>query len=514
MADGERLRADAAAIRDAAIESVQPERLFASRLALMDGALLCDGRPLAPPLDLDAAGRVVVVGAGKAAAGMAAGVETLLGADRLRRHTVTGLVSVPAGCGRTLGRIEVRETRPAAANLPTEAVVAATGEMLGLLHGLGSDDVALAVISGGGSALLCQPRPGVPLAEKVAVARFLSAAGADIHELNTLRQAASVVKGGGLARACRAGRLLVLVLSDVIGDPLDVIASGPCMPVATAPRQALAVLERFGAVEADVAPALVTALRADVAREQAAAVSEPAGASAGASAGAPAGAWTTPGTCAVTHLVLGGNHTAVAAAATRARDLGYAVTARRARPDSVAETAAAVGRRLAADARALASAARYDGVPRALIEGGEATVALPADHGTGGRNQQAVVAAITALLQIDGGWPAGLLLASIGTDGEDGPTQAAGGLADADVVGALDRQGSDPLRTLIRALDRALDRCDALPLLASAGGLVVTGPTGTNVADVRIILARPPAAGPALGTDGTCGSGCVTSRGA
>ena len=285
MADGERLRADAAAIRDAAIESVQPERLFASRLALMDGALLCDGRPLAPPLDLDAAGRIVVVGAGKAAAGMAAGVEAILGADRLARHDVTGLVSVPAGCGRALRRIEVRETRPAAANLPTEAVVAATGEMLGLLHGLGPDDVALAVISGGGSALLCQPRPGVPLAEKVAVARFLSAAGADIHELNTLRQAASVVKGGGLARACRAGRLLVLVLSDVIGDPLDVIASGPCMPVATAPRQALAVLERFGAVGADVAPALVTALRADVAREQAAAVSEPAGASAGACTG-------------------------------------------------------------------------------------------------------------------------------------------------------------------------------------------------------------------------------------
>jgi len=506
VADGERLRADAAAIRDAAIESVQPERLFASRLALMDGALLCDGRPLAPPLDLDAAGRVVVVGAGKAAAGMAAGVETLLGADRLARHAVTGLVSVPAGCGRQLGRIAVRETRPAAANLPTEAVVAATGEMLGLLHGLGPDDVALAVISGGGSALLCQPRPGVPLAEKVAVARFLSAAGADIHELNTLRQAASVVKGGGLARACRAGRLLVLVLSDVIGDPLDVIASGPCMPVATTPRQALAVLERFGAVGADVAPALVTALRADVAREQAAAVSEPAGAS--------AGAWTRPGTCAVTHLVLGGNDTAVAAAATRARDLGYAVTERRARPDSAAETADAVGRRLAADARAMACAACSDGVPRALIEGGEATVALPADHGTGGRNQQAVVAAITALLQIEGGWPAGLLLASIGTDGEDGPTQAAGGLADADVVGALDRQGSDPLRTLIRALDRALDRCDALPLLASAGGLVVTGPTGTNVADVRIILARPPAAGLAAGTEGTCGSGCVTSRGA
>lgn len=489
MADGARLRGDAAAIRDAAIGSVQPECLFATRLAVVDGALLCDGRPLDPPLDLDAAGRIVVVGAGKAAAGMAAGVEAILGADRLARHDVTGLVSVPAGCGRSLRRIEVRETRPAAANLPTEAVVTATEAMLGLLHDLGPADVAVVVVSGGGSALLCRPRPGVPLAEKVAVARFLSAAGADIHELNTVRQAASVVKGGGLARACRAGRLLVLVLSDVIGDPLDVIASGPCMPVAATPRRALDVLERCDALRADVAPALVAALRADIARGEAALASGP--------SGGEAGAWTTPAGCTVTHLVLGGNDTAVAAAATRARERGYAVTARRGRPDMAGETADTAGRRLAADARGLAAAAAADGVPRALIEGGEATVALPADHGTGGRNQQTVVAAIAAMGA--DGWPAGLLLASIGSDGEDGPTHAAGGLADADVVAAIGTQGPDPQRTIARARDR----CDALPLLAAAAGLVVTGPTGTNVADVRIILARPPGVGPVAGADVT-----------
>lgn len=502
MADGTRLRDDAAAIRDAAIGSVQPERLFASRLAVVDGALLCDGRPLDPPLDLDVAGRIVVVGAGKAAAGMAAAVEAVLGADRLARHDVTGLVSVPAGCGRTLRRIEVRETRPAAVNLPTAAVVTATEDMLGLLQALRPADVAVVVVSGGGSALLCRPRPGVPLAEKVAVARFLSAAGADIHALNAVRQAASVVKGGGLARACRAGRMLVLVLSDVIGDPLDVIASGPCMPLAATPRRALAVLEQFDALRADVAPAVVAALRTDIARDEALSASGP--------SGGAAGAWTTPGGCVVTHLVLGGNDTAVDAAATRARALGYAVTARRGRPDMAAETADAAGRRLAVDARGLAVDAAADGVPRALIEGGEATVALPADHGTGGRNQQTVVAAIAAMCA--DGWPAGLLLASIGSDGEDGPTHAAGGLADADVVAAIAAQAPDPER----ALQRTLQRCDALPLLASAAGLVVTGPTGTNVADVRIILARPPAVGPAAGADDACaGRGSdVTPRGA
>ena len=497
MADVATPRTDAAAIWEAAIDGVRPERLVAARLAVVDGEVLLDGRPLEPPLWLDDAGRIVVVGAGKAVAGLAAGVETLLGPDRLRRHAVAGLVSVPAGSGRVLTRIEVRETRPAAANLPTAEVVAATREMLTLLRGLGPRDVAVAVVSGGGSALLCLPRPGVPLAEKVAVAKFLAEAGADIHELNLVRQAASDVKGGGLARACGAGRLLVLVLSDVVGDPLDVIASGPCMPGVPCPRASLAVLERFGVGPAGIAPNLVAAIAAAAERSRA---------DGGAAPAAPAdglpGDWTTPGGCRVTHVLLGGNDTAVAAATARAEALGYAVTARTARPAAMGETATDVGRRLAAEGQTLAAAAARDGLPRAIVEGGEATVTVPADHGRGGRNQQTVAAALAAVASP---WPAGLVIASIGTDGEDGPTTAAGGLAAADVQEAISSRGLD--------VARAVARCDALSLLESAGGLVVTGPTGTNVADLRIVLARPPATGPAAGAGGTRGDGGVRSSG-
>jgi hydroxypyruvate reductase len=141
-----------------------------------------------------------------------------------------------------------------------------------------------------------------------------------------------------------------------------------------------------------------------------------------------------------------------------------------------------VGRRLATEAAGLVAAARRDGRPRAVIEGGEAVVTLPRDHGTGGRNQQTVLAAVEAWRREAGAWPAGLLIASVGTDGEDGPTNAAGGFADAEVATRL---AANP------DLPRAIARCDAGPALAAAGGLVVTGPTGTNVADVRIVLARP-----------------------
>ncbi|MFN9367687.1 MAG: DUF4147 domain-containing protein [Planctomycetia bacterium] len=502
MADAGRLRADAAAIWEAAIESVKPERLVAARLAIVDDELRFDGRPLVPPLDLAAAGRIVVVGAGKAAAGMAAGVESLLGRDRLARHRVAGLVSVPAGSGRTLARIAVRETRPAAVNLPTAAVVAATDEMLAVVQALGPEDVVLAVVSGGGSALLCRPRPGVPLADKVAVTRFLAAAGADIRAVNLVRQAASVVKGGGLARACRAGRLIVLVLSDVIGDPLDVIASGPCMPVAVEPRAALGVLERFGALRAGVAPAVVAALDAQGTARPACGMPF----DAGSPADVTTGTWTTPAGCRVTHLILGGNATAVAAAAMRARDLGYEVSMRTGGPDGLAETATTVGRRLAAEGRMLAGEAAEDGRHRAVIEGGEATVTVPTDHGLGGRNQQTVAAALAASRETADAWPRGLLLASVGTDGEDGPTAAAGGVADAAVVAAIEIGGLDPVR--------AVARCDALPLLESAASLIVTGPTGTNVADLRILLAGPPAAGPPARADGACDTADHTPPGA
>ena len=428
------MRDDAEAIWTAAMRAVQPERLVAARLSLQgDGRQLChDGQPLDPPLRLDEVDRIVVVGAGKAAAGMAAAMEQLLGPEGLVRHRVTGLVSVPTGCGRRLAAIEVRETRPAKANLPTPAVVQATREIMTTISQLRSHDLAIAVITGGGSALLAAPKDGISLDEKIAVTRRLSESGADIATLNAARRQLSLVKGGGLAKACTAGNLLVLVLSDVIGDDLDVIASGPCMPP------------------------------------------EPS---------SPPGTWTTPGGCHVRHVIVGDNGTATAAAAAAAQQAGYTLVQSVADGGQQQASAEAVGARLAADAAEMLAAAGRDGRPRALIAGGEATVTVPADHGVGGRNQQTVLAAIDAVNQTSVPWPTGLLIASVGTDGEDGPTDAAGGCADAAVVAEIERRNLD--------VPKAMARCDAYPLLAASGGLIRTGPTGTNVADIRIVLARP-----------------------
>jgi len=427
------IRDDAEAIWTAALAAVEPERLVAARLSLDGAGRLCqDGRPLEPTLSFDHVDRIVVVGAGKAAAGMAAGIERLLGPDGLARHRVTGLVSVPTGCGRRLAAIEVRETRPATANLPTPAVVQATHEIMNTVSQVGPRDLVIAVITGGGSALLAAPKKGVSLDEKIALTRRLSESGADIATLNAARRDLSLVKGGGLARACTAGHLLVFVLSDVIGDDLDVIASGPCMPP------------------------------------------EPS---------TPPGTWTTPGGCHVRHIMVGDNGTAVAAASAAARQAGYQLADTIAGDGPRESSAEAVGARLASDAVELLAAACRDGRPRALIEGGEATVTVPADHGVGGRNQQTALAAIDAVQRLGKPWPAGLLIASVGTDGEDGPTDAAGGGADAAVVAEIERLALD--------VPRSLARCDAYSLLVAAGGLIRTGPTGTNVADIRIVLARP-----------------------
>jgi glycerate 2-kinase len=427
------VRDDAAAIWTAGIRAVQPESLVAARLAVdAAGRMLCGGRPLDPPVSLAEVDRIVVVGGGKAAAGLAAGIERLLGPAAIERHRVTGLVSVPEGCGRTLARIEVRETRPAAANLPTPAVVRATLEMLDLVRSLGPRDLVIAVVTGGGSALLAAPREGATLDDKIALTRRLSESGADIATLNAARRELSRVKGGGLARACMAGRLVVLAISDVVGDDLDVIASGPCMPAAPHTGD---------------------------------------------------GVWITPAGCRVSHLLLGTNATAVDAAADEARRRGYDVAIRHA-ADPATVSADAVGLRLAREALATCASAS---APRALIEGGEATVTVPADHGRGGRNQQTALAAFAAVRSQCDCWPDGLLVASIGTDGEDGPTDAAGGCIDAAVAAAIDRSQLD--------VPRALARCDAQPLLDAAGGLVRTGPTGTNVADLRIVLVRRAAAG-------------------
>ena len=470
------LREDAEAIWQAAIAAVSPQHVVTERFSLASDALCFDDTPLQPLISLPPTGRIVVVGGGKAAAGVAAGLEELFPPD----VPLQGLVGVPAGSGLRLPRLEVREVRPAGRNEPTAACVEATQEMCTLLAQLNADDLAIAIITGGGSAILTAPRPGIPLEEVIATTRWLSERGADISQLNRVRQAVSSVKAGGLARHCRSRRLVAIVISDVIGDPLETISSGPCMPVVINSREALTILEAFGAVAAGVAPSIVNVLQQEVNE-----VAPPHDATTTA-----LGRWHTPFGCAVSHHLLASNATAVEAAAARAQQLGYHVRLRHADPRAH-ETAAEVGQRLVREGRDTLQRGSEQRI--AIVEGGEATVTLPADHGQGGRNQHTVAAAI-ATLTADGTWPRSLLLASLGTDGEDGPTTAAGGCADAAVAAAV-QHASPPVA-------EAVARCDAFPLLQTAGGLIQTGPTGTNVADVRIVLIdrNQPLGGPAQAT--------------
>src|SRR5438067_1895157 len=212
---------------DRAVAAVEPE-------ALVRQTLIADG-PLADAIAK--AERILVVGAGKAGSAMSAGVEIAL-TDRLDR--VTGWVNVPAGSERPLRAIRLNAARPAGRNEPTVAGVDGAERMLELFAGAGPDDLGLCLISGGGSALLPAPVVGVPLADKQEVTRLLHACGATIGEMNCVRKHLSRIKGGGLARAFTGRALFSLIVSDVVGDPLDVIASGPTVPDRTAFADALA----------------------------------------------------------------------------------------------------------------------------------------------------------------------------------------------------------------------------------------------------------------------------------
>ena len=224
------LRKDLFAIFRAGLEAVRSD-------GLVEAALRRDGRFLligdCEPIDLDQVSRIVVVGAGKAGAGMARGVEHVFeDAPQIDRR-IEGWINVPEDCVETLRRIHLHGARPAGVNEPTEAGVQGAVEILRRVESVGPNDLCLCLLSGGGSALMPAPVEGISLEDKQAVTRFLSAAGANIEELNTVRKHLSRVKGGGLAAACKAGRFYTLIISDVLGDPLDVIASGPTVPDTT-----------------------------------------------------------------------------------------------------------------------------------------------------------------------------------------------------------------------------------------------------------------------------------------
>lgn len=461
MSTSAQLRRDALDIWRAGVDAVVSRRLVPKAIRVERRSLLIGDEAM----PLDGIRRIVVVGAGKAGAGMAEAVETTLGPRLMAEKQLAGWVNVPADCVRPLKHIHLHAARPAGVNEPTPEGVAGAMEILRLVESLGPDDLCLCLISGGGSALMPSPVEGITLADKLAVTRHLSAAGANIEQLNTVRKQLSRIKGGGLLRASRAGRMVSLIISDVLGDPLDIIASGPTVPDSSTPQAALDVLERFGVREARIVPAVLEYLEHASLKQQSFSRCVHAAPNLGEDAGAKR----------VENVILANNATAVVAAAEEAKRLGYSV-------DSVSAThsegqAEEVGRELAE--RAL----RMRSVPglACFISGGEPVVQLvdPSHRGLGGRNQQLALAALVRL-QNDGA--EGVVLLSGGTDGEDGPTDAAGALLDADVLAAMQQQK-------LAAAD-FLSRNDAYRFFAPLGGLLRTGPTQTNVCDIRVVLTR------------------------
>jgi hydroxypyruvate reductase len=452
----EQLRADALAIWQAGVRAVRSVVLVRENVEV-HGDELRIGDDFLPLADID---RIVVVGAGKAGAGMAAGLEQALGERLLQAKQVRGWLNVPADCVKKLQCITLHAARPAGVNEPTAEGVRGAQEMLQLVSELGPRDLCIALISGGGSALLPAPIDGVSLADKLHVTRFLSAAGANIAELNTVRKQLSRIKGGGLARACGAGRLYSLIISDVLGDPLDIIASGPTVDDTSTPREALAVLEKFGGRAAGVPESVFAAL------EHRARETDSHRRDAGAT---------------VRNIIIGNNAVAVDAAGVEAERRGYSHAMHAA--TKLEGSAEDVGRHLAA----MALRMRDQEGPDCLITGGEPTVELAdaAIRGKGGRNQQLVLAALVELQsQRNTSNPlAGICLLSGGTDGEDGPTDAAGALIDSESF-----QQSQSL-----ALDASdyLHRNDAYHFFAPLGTLLKTGPTHTNVCDIRVVVVAP-----------------------
>ncbi|MBI3966077.1 MAG: glycerate kinase [Chloroflexi bacterium] len=400
--------------------------------------------------DLDTIRRVVVVGGGKAAVPMARAVESILG-DRI----VAGVVVTKDGHGGKLSRIEIAE---AAHPVPDERSVAGAQRVLDTVSGLTPDDLVICLISGGGSALLAAPAPGITLTDKQRLTDALLRAGATIGELNAVRKHLSAIKGGRLAQAAAPARVVSLLLSDVVGDPLDVIASGPTAVDPSTYRDALEVIYRRRIPPA-VAPGAIRLLERGAAGEQPETLDP-----------------DDPVVALVQNVVVASNEVAAGAAVDRAGRLGYGVQIL---TTSLEGEASQVGGVFGAIARELE---RYDRPlrrPACLVAGGETTVTVRGS-GRGGRNQELALGASLALAGTETA-----LVAAFATDGGDGPTEAAGAFADGTTVRRASELGRD--------IRRHLEDNDSNSVLRELGDLIVTGPTRTNVNDLVFVIAPGPA---------------------
>jgi len=434
-------RTDAVEIFRAGINAVAPEKVIKASCS-KKGSTVTLGRL---PIDLTDYRRIYVIGAGKATAPMAAAMEALLG-----ERITGGIICVKYGHVCPLETIRIVE---AGHPVPDQNGVAASRQMLEIAGKAEENDLVICLISGGGSALLPRPAEGITLDDKQKVTEILLACGATIHEFNAIRKHLSAIKGGQLAVAAYPATLVSLVLSDVVGDDLDVIASGPTVPDGSTYHDCIRIVEKY-----QISGRLPQSVRK---RFQ---------------AGIAGRIEDTPkhdlAVFAKTHTrVIGSNLDALKAAETEAEQRGYSTLILSSLIEGEAEQVAKLH---TAVARQVQQTGHPISAPACILSGGEATVTLKG-NGKGGRNQEFVLCCVK-----DIAGPEPVVLLSGGTDGNDGPTDAAGAIAD---HLTLERASQKNLK-----IDEYLQNNDSYHFFQHLDDLIVTGPTNTNVMDIRLLL--------------------------
>ncbi|MGD2186461.1 MAG: glycerate kinase [Desulfobacterales bacterium] len=436
-----KMREHALQIFKTGLQAVDPEQAIMHHVTVNDNMLLIGSRQF----NLKDYDRILVVGAGKAAAPMARALEDLLG-DRIS----DGVIVVKDEHDLPLKSIKVRE---AGHPVPDKRGVRGTEEILSLVENAGEHHLIVCLISGGGSALLIAPVGDISLEDKQHATKLLLASGATIHEFNTIRKHLSRAKGGRLAQMAYPASVATLILSDVVGDDLDVIASGPTVPDSSTFQDAEQILKNYG-----IWDQVTSSVRHHIDKGSSGQIED-----------TPKS--DNPAFQKCSQVLVGTNLQALEAAAKAAEKLGYQPLILSSKVEGEARE---VAKFYTAIAKEILGSQNPLKTPACVLCGGETTVTLQGD-GRGGRNQEFALAAALAIAGLDN-----IVVLSGGTDGTDGPTDAAGAIADGNTLARAREKNLDP--------KDFLQRNDSYSFFQQLDDLVITGPTRTNVMDLYLLL--------------------------
>ncbi len=426
---------------ESALNAIDPKQLMKSKLSLKNSILKVNRYSF----DLKKFENVYVIGGGKASGSMAEALEQILG-----QYITNGLVNIPHGSEH---KTEITKFHEASHPTPDKSGVEGTRRMLKIAEQAKKEDLVICLISGGGSSLMPLPRHGITIKDKREITDALLKCGATINEINTVRKHISDFKGGWLAKKAYPATVLNLILSDVVGDPLDFIASGPTVPDSTTFNDAIKVFKKYGLW--DKAPASVKKVLSDGEKKL---IPETPKAN-------------DKAFKKVYNVVIGNNRFASLAVREQLRSAGLNTLLL---TSTLEGEARHVGVMLASIAREAALSGNPVPKPAGIIAGGETTVTVTG-NGLGGRNQEIALAAALKVGGMDG-----VVMASLSTDGVDGPTDAAGAIIDGKTIARAAEIDLNP--------EEFLAENDSYNFFSKLGDLILTGPTGTNVNDISVIV--------------------------